>query len=88
MRGDLIDKIKAYEVDVDSRKLAAAMELFKRYNLVDFDTKDISEDAIITLYPSLQFGWDVTQFQTVAAEYMEGGESIIEQDKSEEEEDE
>jgi len=88
LRGDLIDKIKAYEVDVDSRKLAAAMELFKRYNLVDFDTKDISEDAIITLYPSLQFGWDVTQFQTVAAEYMEGGESIIEQDKSEEEEDE
>lgn len=88
LRGDLIDKLKAYEVDVDSRKLASAMELFKRYNLIDFDTKDKSEDAIITLYPSLQFGWDVTQFQTVAAEYMENGESAANQDKYEEEEDE
>lgn len=88
LRGDLIDKFKAYEVDVDSRKLAVAMELFKRYNLIDFDIKDRSEDAIITLYPSLQFGWNVTQFQTVAAEYMESGESIAEQDEPEEEEDE
>ena len=88
LRGDLIDKFKAYEVDVDSRKLAGAMELFKRYNLIDFDTKDKTEDAIITLYPSLQFGWDLTQFQTVAAEYMESGESTAEQGESEEEEDE
>lgn len=88
LRGDLIDKFKAYEVDVDSRKLAVAMELFKRYNLIDFDIKDRSEDAIITLYPSLQFGWNVTQFQTVAAEYMESGESIAEPDEPEEEEDE
>lgn len=88
LRGDLIDKIKAYEVDVDNRKLAAAMELFKRYNLIDFDTKDRTEDAIITLYPSLQFGWDVTQFQTVASEYMESGESMTEQEDAEEEDDE
>jgi len=88
LRGDLIDRIQAYEVDVDSRKLAAAMELFKRYNLINFDAKDKSEDAIITLYPSLQFGWDVAQFQTVATEYMEGGESVAEQEESEEEEEE
>ncbi|MDR2022184.1 MAG: DUF4194 domain-containing protein [Hungatella sp.] len=88
LRGDLIDKIKAYEVDVDNRKVAAAMELFKRYNLIEFDTKDRSEDAIITLYPSLQFGWDVTQFQTVASEYMENGEDIVEQEEVEEEDDE
>lgn len=87
LRGDLIDKFKAYEVVIDSRKLSAAMELFKRYNLVDFDTKDMSEDAIITLYSSLQFGWDVTQFQTVSAEYMKDDESIEEQEESEEEED-
>jgi len=62
------------------------MELFKRYNLIDFDTRDKSEDAIITLYPSLQFGWDMTQFQTVAAEYIEGDDSMAEQDESEEEE--
>ncbi|WP_333651651.1 DUF4194 domain-containing protein [Lacrimispora sp.] len=88
LRGDLIDKIKAYEIDIDNRKFAAAMELFKRYNLIDFDIKDRTEDAIITLYPSLQFGWDITQFQTVASEYMESGESIAEQEEDEEEDDE
>lgn len=70
MRGDLIDKIKAYEVDVDKSRLSAAMKIFKRYDLIDYDIKDESEDAIITLYPSLQFGWDIAQFQTVTAEYM------------------
>lgn len=69
LRGDLIDKIKAYEVDVDKTKLSAAMKLFKRYDLIDYDTKDESEDAIIILYPSLQFGWDIAQFKTVTAEY-------------------
>lgn len=69
LRGDLIDKIKAYEVDVDKTKLSAAMKLFKKYDLIDYDAKDESEDAIITLYPSLQFGWDIAQFKTVTAEY-------------------
>lgn len=87
MRGDLIDKIKSYEVDIDSRKLSVAMDSFKRYNLIDFESKDKSEDAIITLYPSLQFGWDVAQFQTVSAEYMKDGEYSEELDNLEEEED-
>ncbi|MGN6715262.1 DUF4194 domain-containing protein [Anaerocolumna jejuensis] len=86
--GDLIDKFKAYEVDIDSRKLSAAMELFKKYNLIDFDTRDKSEDAIVTLYPSLQFGWDVAQFQAVSAEYMKDGESVEDQEESDEEEEE
>lgn len=89
MRGDLIDKIKTYDVGIDSRKLSAAMDLFRRYNLIDFDTKDKTEDAIVTLYPSLQFGWDMAQFQTVSAEYMEdGGLQQEEQEGFEEEEDE
>ena len=70
MRGDLIDKIKAYEVDVDKSRLSAAMKIFKKYDLIDYDIKDESEDAIITLYPSLQFGWEIAQFQTVTEEYM------------------
>lgn len=70
MRGDLIDKIKAYEVDMDKSRLSAAMKKFKKYDLIDYDIKDESEEAIITLYPSLQFGWDIAQFQTVTAEYM------------------
>lgn len=86
--GDLIDKFKAYEVDIDSRRLSTAMELFKKYNLINFDSKDKSEDAIVTLYPSLQFGWDVTQFQTVSAEYMKDREGVEEQEETEEMEDE
>lgn len=83
MRGDLIDKIKAYEVDVDKAKLSAAMRIFKRYNLIDYDAKDESEDAIITLYPSLQFGWDIAQFQTVTAEYMKNDQAEDEEETSE-----
>lgn len=86
--GDLIDKFKAYEVDIDSRRLSAAMELFKKYNLINFESKDKSEDAIVTLYPSLQFGWDVTQFQTVSAEYMKDREGVEEQEETEDMEDE
>lgn len=93
MRGDLIDKIKAYEVDVDKSRLSAAMKIFKKYDLIDYDIKDESEDAIITLYPSLQFGWDIAQFQTVTAEYMKGSvasddEEAIYSDGSEEEDEE
>ncbi|MGI6501645.1 MAG: DUF4194 domain-containing protein [Anaerostipes sp.] len=83
MRGDLIDKIKAYEVGMDRTKLSTAMKIFKKYNLIDYDSKDESEDAIIVLYPSLQFGWDLAQFQTVTAEYMKqdkGLEEIQEMD--------
>lgn len=88
MRGDLIDKIKAYEVDIDSRRFSSSMDLFKRYNLIHFDSKDKTEDAIITLYPSLQFGWDITQFQTVSAEYMKDGGLQEGEDDYEDEEDE
>lgn len=87
MRGDLIDKIKAYEVYIDSKKFSAAMELFKRYNLIDFNAKDKTEDAIVTLYPTLQFGWDIAQFQIVSAEYMKHG-GLQEKQKGFEEEDE
>lgn len=80
MRGDLIDKIKAYEVDVDKARLSAAMKIFKKYDLIDYDGKDEAEDAIITLYPSLQFGWDIAQFQTVTAEYMKS--SIVSDDEA------
>ena len=92
MRGDLIDKIKVYEVDLDKTKLSAAMKIFKKYNLIDYDVKEESEDAIITLYPSLQFGWDIAQFQTVTAEYrkedLAGDEEDAADIAGEEEEDE
>lgn len=73
-RGELIDKLKVYEVDIDKTKLSVAMKIFKKYNLINYNTKDESEDAVITLYPSLQFGWDIAQFKTAAAEYMKSDE--------------
>ena len=92
MRGDLIDKIKVYEVDLDKTKLSAAMKIFKKYNLNDYDVKEESEDVIITLYSSLQFGWDIAQFQTVTAEYrkedLAGDEEDAADIAGEEEEDE
>ena len=40
----------------------------------------------IQLYPSLQFGWDIPQFQTVADEYLKRNETEEETaDNSEEE---
>lgn len=89
MRGDLIDKIRTYEVEMDKAKLSAAMKLFKKYDLIDYDVKDESEDAIITLYPSLQFGWDTAQFRLVAAEYTRncsGEAEVTDMEKGEEDE--
>lgn len=70
--GDFIDKLKAYEVDVERKDLSTALRLFKKYDLIDYDPKDHSEEAVITLYPSLQFGWDLAQFKTVTEEYLSG----------------
>lgn len=79
-------------MDLDKTKLSAAMKIFKKYNLIDYDVKDESEDAIITLYPSLQFGWNIAQFQTVTAEYMKNDSAGEEEDAADitgkEEEDE
>ena len=41
----------------------------------------------IQLYPSLQFGWDIAQFQAVAKEYLKLDEEQEEQDNSEDETD-
>ncbi len=37
----------------------------------------------IQLYPSLQFGWDIPQFQTVAKEYLKMAEGEIEENDTE-----
>lgn len=89
LKGDLIDKLKAYEVDADKKGLALALKLFKKYSLIDYDSKDNSEDAIITLYPSLQFGWDLAQFKTVTEEYIKkDSDEESETEDGEEDEDE
>ena len=69
-KGDLIDKIKSYGVTPLKPELNAAFKLFKKYSLINFDEDEDGEDMKIQLYPSLQFGWDIQQFQTVAKEYL------------------
>ena len=69
-RGDLIDKIKAYMPAVVSSELKGAFRLFKKYSLIDYNENEQDEIALIKLYPSLQFTWDVDQFRTVAGKYM------------------
>ena len=69
-KGDLIDKIKSYELILTRTELNAAFRLFKKYSLINFDDDEDGEDMKIQLYPSLQFGWDLPQFQTVVKEYL------------------
>lgn len=69
-KGDLIDQIRSYGVQLTRTELNAAFRLFKKYSLINFNDDEEGEDMKIQLYPSLQFGWDLPQFQTVAREYL------------------
>ena len=70
---------------LDIWKLHHFSKLFKKYSLIDYDAKDMSEDCAITLYPSLQFGWNFAQFKMVAEEYMH---NTLESEEEEEDEEE
>ena len=69
-KGDLIDKIKSYGLVPVRTELNAAFRLFKKYSLINYAEDEDGEDMKIKLYPSLQFGWDLPQFRTVAREYL------------------
>lgn len=69
-KGDLIDKIKSYGVSPVRTEINAAFKLFKKYSLIHYEEENTGEDGKIQLYPSLQFGWDIPQFQTVVKEYL------------------
>ena len=84
-KGDLIDKIKSYGIIVLKQELNAAFKLFKKYSLINYYENEDGEDMKIQLYPSLQFGWDIPQFQTVAREYLKLDEDQEEQDSAEDE---
>ena len=84
-KGDLVDKLHAYEVDAEKKDLAQALKVFKKYDLIDYDSKDNTEEAIITLYPSLQFGWDLAQFKVVSEEYMKNSSEEDKDDSTDDE---
>ncbi|MCD7956174.1 MAG: DUF4194 domain-containing protein [Lachnospiraceae bacterium] len=81
-KGDLIDKIKSYEIQILRPELNAALRLFKKYSLINYNEDDSGEDMKIQLYPSLQFGWDLPQFQTVAGEYLKDPEESGTEDET------
>lgn len=69
-KGDLIDKILSYGDIASKQELSAAFRLFKKYSLINYNENEDGEDMQIQLYPSLQFGWNVPQFETVVREYV------------------
>lgn len=80
-KGDLIDKIKSYGLVPARAELNAAFKLFKKYSLINYAEDEDGEDMKIKLYPSLQFGWDLPQFQTVVREYLkEDAEAVPEKE--------
>ncbi len=73
-KGDLIDKILSYGDIAGKQELAAAFRLFKKYSLIHYNENEEGEDMLIQLYPSLQFGWDIPQFEAVVRDYMKKDE--------------
>ena len=89
-KGDLIDKIRNYGVIVVRTELNAAFKIFKKYSLINYSEEEEGEDMKIQLYPSLQFGWDLPQFKTVAGEYLkddEEAEKMAADEKTDEQQD-
>ena len=78
-KGDLIDKMRSYEITLTKTELNAAFRLFRKYSLINFNDHEDGEDMKIQLYPSLQFGWDLPQFRTVVAEYLKEPEETQEE---------
>ncbi len=75
-KGDLIDKIKSYGINLVKSDLNIALKLFKKYSLINYsDADEAKEEGLeIRLYPSLQFGWDLLQFKTAVEEYLKADE--------------
>lgn len=82
-KGDLIDKILSYGDIAGKQELSGALKLFKKYSLINFNDNEEGEDMLIQLYPSLQFGWDIPQFEAVVKEYVKEEDTEAESDDEE-----
>ncbi len=81
-KGDLIDKIKSYGINLVKSDLNIALKLFKKYSLINYsDADEAKEEGLeIRLYPSLQFGWDLLQFKTAVEEYLKADEQELQKE--------
>ena len=82
-QGDLIDKILSYGDIASKQELSGALKLFKKYSLINFNDNEEGEDMLIQLYPSLQFGWDIPQFEAVVNEYIKEEDTAAQSDDEE-----
>ena len=82
-KGDLIDKILSYGDIASKQELSGALKLFKKYSLINFNDNEEGEDMLIQLYPSLQFGWDIPQFEAVVSEYIKTEDAEAEDEEEE-----
>lgn len=82
-KGDLIDKILSYGDIASKQELSGALKLFKKYSLINFSDNEEGEDMLIQLYPSLQFGWDIPQFEAVVNEYIKEEDAAVQSDDEE-----
>lgn len=82
-RGDLIDKMKSYNYFISVPDFNNSMKLFKKHNLINYDENEKGEETMISLYPSLQFGWDIQAFQVIADEYIGHMEDEDDEDEPE-----
>ena len=80
---DLIDKILSYGDIASKQELSGALKLFKKYSLINFNDNEEGEDMLIQLYPSLQFGWDIPQFEAVVKEYVKEEDTDADSDDEE-----
>ena len=82
-KGDLVDKILSYGEIASKQELSGALKLFKKYSLMNFSDNEEGEDMLIQLYPSLQFGWDIPQFEAVVSEYIKTEDAEAEDEEEE-----
>lgn len=82
-KGDLVDKILSYGEIASKQELSVALKLFKKYSLINFSDNEEGEDMLIQLYPSLQFGWDIPQFEAVVSEYIKTEDAEAEDEEEE-----
>lgn len=83
IKGDLIDKLQSYGAEPTRPELSSSLKLFKKYSLINFDEDEDGAEMQIRLYPSLQFGWDVPQFEVVAREYIKADETEADESQAE-----
>lgn len=66
--GDIVDMQRQYAISMSPNELKNALRTFKRFSLINYSEANMKSDAIVKLYPTLQFAMDKEQFLSVVKE--------------------